>query len=57
MFLLAEIPLLGLLLAPEGTDRVVKRVNRWFGLNSRRIAVVVSGTLGVFLIARGTAHA
>jgi hypothetical protein len=57
MFLLAEIPLLGLLLAPDRTDRLVAAMDHWLSSNSRRIAVVVSGTLGVFLIARGIVHA
>src|SRR4051812_48965278 len=57
MFLLAEIPLLGLLLAPERTDELVTGLDRWLSLNSRRIAVGLSGLLGVFLIARGVANA
>ncbi|HEY3188380.1 MAG TPA: GAP family protein [Solirubrobacteraceae bacterium] len=57
MFLLAEIPLLGLLLAPARTDALVARMDHWLSANGRRIAVVVSGLLGVFLIARGIAHA
>jgi hypothetical protein len=53
MFLLAEIPLLGLMFAPEPTVGLVHRVNRWFSANGRQIAVVLSGALGVFLITRG----
>jgi Sap-like sulfolipid-1-addressing protein len=57
MFMLAEIPLLGLLLAPERTDDLVTRINEWLSRNGRRIAIVVSGVLGVFLIVRGIANA
>jgi len=56
MFLLAEIPLLGLILAPERTDLLVHRVNDWFSANGRRIAIVLCAILGVFLIARGIVH-
>jgi Sap, sulfolipid-1-addressing protein len=53
MFLLAEIPLAGLYLAPEPTVARVHRVNAWFSANGRSIAVVLCVVLGVFLIARG----
>ncbi len=56
MFLLAEIPLLGLTVAPERTDRLVRRLNDWFSRNGRRIAVVLSAALGAFLVTRGIAH-
>ena len=53
MFMLAEIPLLGLIFAPEATVERVHRVNGWFSANGRRIAVLLCGVLGCFLIARG----
>jgi hypothetical protein len=53
MFLLAEIPLLGLIFAPERTDGLVHRMNDWFSANGRLIAVVLCTVLGVFLITRG----
>jgi hypothetical protein len=53
MFLLAEIPLLGLVFAPERTVGLVHRANAWFSANGRRIAVVLCTVLGVFLITRG----
>jgi hypothetical protein len=56
MFLLAEIPLLGLIFAPDTTNRRVERVNGWFSANGRRIAVVLCTALGVYLIARGIVH-
>jgi hypothetical protein len=57
MFTLAEIPLLGLILAPERTDGLVQRMDLWLSSNGRRIAIVLSGVLGVFLIVRGISHA
>lgn len=53
MFLLAEVPLLGLLVAPEPTVRLVHRVDDWFSAHGRTIAVVLCAVLGVFLITRG----
>ncbi|MGN6190318.1 MAG: GAP family protein [Conexibacter sp.] len=57
MFLLAEIPLVGLLVAPERTGELVERMNRWLHDHSRQLAIVICFTLGAFLIARGLAHA
>ena len=56
MFLLAEIPLVGLVFAPKRTNELVDRVNAWFSANGRRIAVVLCAALGVFLIVRGIAR-
>ena len=56
MFLLAEIPLLGLTVAPQRTDDLVRRVNDWFSRNGRFIAVALCAALGAFLLARGIAH-
>jgi Sap, sulfolipid-1-addressing protein len=53
MFLLAEVPLLGLLLAPDRTDALVARMNAWITRNGRLIAIVLCVVLGVFLIVRG----
>jgi len=53
MFMLAEIPLAGLYLAPEPTVARVHRVNAWFSANGRTIAIVLCAVLGVFLIVRG----
>jgi Sap, sulfolipid-1-addressing protein len=56
MFMLAEIPLLGLVFAPERTDELVGWMDRWLSANGRRIAIGLCVVLGVFLIARGIAH-
>lgn len=53
MFLLAEIPLAGLMIAPERTGVLVDRFNAWFSRNGRSIAVTLCAVLGCFLIARG----
>lgn len=53
MFLLAEIPLAGLFLAPERTGALVERMNRWLSDNSRRIAIGLLALLGAFLVVRG----
>ena len=53
MFSLAEIPLAGLLIAPDATVERVHRTNAWFSANGRRIAVVLFALLGVFLVVRG----
>jgi Sap, sulfolipid-1-addressing protein len=57
MFTLAEVPLAGLVVAPQRTVTLVDRANSWFTANGRRIAVVLSAALGVFLIVRGAAKA
>ncbi|TML07290.1 MAG: hypothetical protein E6G41_05005 [Actinobacteria bacterium] len=57
MFMLAEIPLLGLIFAPDATVARVHRVNGWFSANGRRIAVVLCAVLGFFLIIRGIVDA
>ncbi len=57
MFALAEIPWLGLVFAPKRTDALVARMDRLLSANGRRIAIVVCTLFGVFLIARGIAHA
>jgi hypothetical protein len=53
MFMLAEIPLAGLVFAPEKTNALVERFNAWLSRSSRSIAIGVCTVLGAFLIARG----
>jgi hypothetical protein len=53
MFLLAEVPLAGLIFAPERTAARVRRFNAWFSANGRTIAIALCATLGLFLIVRG----
>jgi Sap, sulfolipid-1-addressing protein len=56
MFLLAEIPLIGLVRAPERTEELLVRTDSWLSSNGRRIATVMAAVLGALLIARGIAH-
>jgi Sap-like sulfolipid-1-addressing protein len=56
MFLLAEIPLLGLIVDPKRTEEAVRRVDGWFSRNGRRIAIALCLILGAFLITRGIAR-
>jgi hypothetical protein len=56
MFLLAEVPWLGLMRAPERTNELVERTDHWLSANGRRIAMVMSALFGAFLIVRGIAH-
>ena len=53
MFALAEIPLLGLWLAPERTNAMVASFNAWLSAHGRQIAIVLCALLGVFLVLRG----
>jgi hypothetical protein len=53
MFLLAEIPLIGLLVWPARTGEMVRRFNTWLTGHSRQIAIAVCLMLAAFLIARG----
>jgi hypothetical protein len=53
MFLLAEIPLATLLLAPDRSATMVRAFDAWLSSHSRQIAVVLCAFLGVFLVIRG----
>ncbi|HKG38180.1 MAG TPA: GAP family protein [Conexibacter sp.] len=57
MFLLAEIPLVGLIVAPEKTNALVDRMNTWLHDHSRQLAIGICFTLGVYLIVRGLTNA
>ena len=53
MLWLIELPMLMLLVVPERAETLLDRVNRWFGQNSRTLAVVLCAGAGVYLVARG----
>jgi hypothetical protein len=53
MFVLAEVPLAGLLFAPDRTNAIVARFNTWLSAHGRQIAIVLCALLGVFLVVRG----
>jgi hypothetical protein len=57
MFALAEIPLLGLVFAPERTQDLVGRANGWLSGHGRQIAIGLCVFVGVYLIVRGIVNA
>ena len=57
MFMLAEVPLIGLTVNPQRTEEAVLNLNRWFSENGRRIAIVLCVILGAFLMIRGIMNA
>jgi Sap-like sulfolipid-1-addressing protein len=56
MFLLAEIPLLGMIYAPDRTGELVTRVNHWVSAHGRGIAASLSAVFGAYLVIRGVAN-
>jgi hypothetical protein len=52
MFAGAELPLLGYLLAPAGTERTLRRVQDWLGRRARPIAAGLCGVAGTLLVTR-----
>ena len=52
-FALVEIPLAGLLLAPELVEPRVQRLNRWLDRNGMRLAIDALALVGFLLVARG----
>jgi hypothetical protein len=57
MFALAEIPLVGLVFAPESTRERVERINAWLSGHGRQIGIGLCGSFGVYLIVRGIVNA
>jgi hypothetical protein len=53
MFVLAEVPLVGLWVAPERTNALVHRMNTWAAGHGRKVAIGVCVVFGAFLIVRG----
>jgi hypothetical protein len=53
--LLLEVPLVGYILRPEGTQRAVDGFRAWLGRNGRRAGIWVAVVLGVLLVIRGIA--
>jgi hypothetical protein len=53
--LLLEVPLIGYVLRPEGTQRAVDGFRAWLGRNGRRAGIWVAIILGVLLVIRGIA--
>ena len=57
MFLLVEIPLVGYLLRPAATTRLVGRLSAWLNANGLRLIGWLAAAFGVGLIAQGIAAA
>jgi hypothetical protein len=57
MFLLAEIPWVGLMVAPERTERLVGRAMGFLGVHGTKIATGLCVIVGIHLIVRGTLRA
>ena len=53
MLWLIELPMLALLLFPARSVTALEAVNSWFVIHGRRMLVLTSGLLGVYLIAVG----
>lgn len=53
--LLLEVPLVGYMLRPEGTQRAVDNFRDWLARNGRRAGIYVAIVLGALLIIRGIA--
>lgn len=57
MFLLAEIPWVGLMLAPERTERLVRRALAFLGVHGNKVAIGLCLVVGVHLLIRGAVRA
>jgi hypothetical protein len=57
MFLVAEVPIVGLTIAPERTHELLSELNLWVSGHGREIATVLCLGLGGFLVVRGLVHA
>jgi hypothetical protein len=55
MFSLAEIPLVGYLVAPERTSREVARFDSWLRAHMRDIAIAIASVIGLYLVVKGLA--
>ena len=49
----ALIPLVLLVVAPDGTKAAVERADRWMRDHQKRVVTVVAGAVGVYLTAKG----
>ena len=56
MFLLVELPLLGYLISPAGTEARVERFHTWLGEHARQVAAVTALIIGIFLIIKAIVH-
>ena len=55
-FALIEVPLIGLLVAPERVEPWVRDLNSWLDRNGKRIGIDALGAVGLILLVRGIAQ-
>jgi len=53
MFTSVEIPIVGYMVAPQPTVATVQRLNDWLDRNARKVATLVLGVAGLYLVVRG----
>jgi hypothetical protein len=53
VLLLAEIPIVLFLLAPQRSTRALEESNAWLGRHGRMIAVVAAGVVGCYFVVNG----
>jgi Sap, sulfolipid-1-addressing protein len=57
MFTLAELPLIGYMVAPEATQLRVASFQAWMSRNARTVGMWVAAVIGVYLIIKGIINA
>lgn len=55
MFALAEVPLIGYAVAPDGTRARVQSMQAWMSEHGMTVAVWVAGLIGLYLMIKGIA--
>ncbi len=53
MFVLIEVPLVGLVVSPDRTAELTTRFNDWLVRNARRVGAIALGAAGAYLLIRG----
>jgi hypothetical protein len=54
-FALIELPLIGLLVAPDRAGSLTERLNDWMTAHRRIVTVVLAGVIGAYLLISGIA--
>jgi hypothetical protein len=56
VLLLAEVPIVMFLLAPERSTRILEAVNGWLSRHGRVIGVTAAGAVGCYFVVTGVVH-
>jgi hypothetical protein len=56
VLLMAEVPIVMFLLAPERSTRVLEAVNAWLSRHGRVIGVTAAGAVGCYFVVTGAVH-